>query len=216
MEIYVNDITEVAATQVNFKLSAPVNLERQGIFYIHIGVADQWSNASTDVVQMTFNLDAISEIKGCGHHYADEEDSEAGTFGCPTPGGIAMTIYPPETEPRVLYAGLKVFIGGHFCNEPNVADDFGSLDCILPAGTGTDVEVYVVLDDLESPSIYAVSYQAPSVSSISTSHALCDAGEDSLQIVDCNRTFTDDVKLQVHGANFGVKGMSQIVIDLAF
>jgi IPT/TIG domain/Transient receptor potential (TRP) ion channel/Tyrosine-protein kinase ephrin type A/B receptor-like len=100
----------------------------------------------------------ILEVRGCSGSEGD------GTQSCPTAGGISITV-----KAKSINADTNIRIGSDLCEDPeftSLANDIGTIQCTLPAGTGKNVPVVATKGLVFSRAATLVSYVGPTVDTI--------------------------------------------------
>jgi hypothetical protein len=186
------------------------SLELSGSYRFSITVGGQTSGLSEDVLIFP-RTPELSWVSGCA------AQRNATTIGCPTSGGILLTIAGEH-----FTSNTAVSIGGNACkyvtfiNNWVVHPDYDgvanilwanySLTCLLPPGTGFDVEIVLSEGQLVSPPFPVLSYAGPTVTGLT--HASC-RPLSATHLGACPRAGAGSLTLS--GINFGLEGHTVIL-----
>ena len=161
-------------------------------------------SSSTGLDKLVFpTIPGISSVSGCGSCAGEATH----TCSCPTSGGVRITITGSD-----FGQNMEAYVASLPCLNP-ILLAFDQLSCDLPAGTGKNVALTVLIrisssEVLQSPVVYIVSYAAPVVSGVV--HISCQQSTDSmLNLVDCPRA--GGGTLTITGQNLGIDGAVVLV-----
>lgn len=146
-------------------------------------VLNYWTAVGTDEYSYPITPE-LFRVSGC-------VDDGNITSSCSTLGGTVLTIHGAHFS----NSDITVKIGVSNCDQILYIDS-QTLQCILPAGTGFNKQVYIIVGFLFSPSSHLLSYKAATLSSIT---GCPDAGSSA-----CPRE--GGTMITIVGSEFGVSG----------